>query len=101
MFPTIITGIMVPIMLFTQLSVGSGPESKTLASHVYSLDNRYPDESVNTVFKDNILLTLNYLSGASIDKTHINWPDIEKRKTYTLALKPGETFAFHDDVLPE
>ena len=73
----------------------------TLAKHSFSLDDRYEDEYVNSVFKDNILLTLNYMSGDVKSKTDINWGDIEKAKSFQFTLKPGEAFAFHDQVLPE
>ena len=72
-----------------------------LAQHSMSLDDRYPVPSVNKVFKDNILLTLAYMSGAVKNASGINWDTVRKPSTYTLTLQPGEVFAFHDDVLPE
>lgn len=72
-----------------------------LAQREFSLDNRYGNSFVNNVFKDNILLVLKYASGEKIEPKKINWETVEKPFTYNLALKPGETFAFHDDVLPE
>lgn len=77
------------------------PQAKTLAVREFSLEERYADSFVNTVFKDNILLTIKYLTGEKIDSKNINFEEIRKPFEYKLVLKPGETFAFHDDVLPE
>ncbi|OGG25425.1 hypothetical protein A3A59_06575 [Candidatus Gottesmanbacteria bacterium RIFCSPLOWO2_01_FULL_42_10] len=74
--------------------------SKTtvLASHEFSLANRYPEPWVNEVFKDNILLTLAYLkNGTSINKP-IDWNQVRKPGRFYLTLTPNETFAFHDLV---
>lgn len=79
----------------------SQPSSHRLASHEFSLQNRYQDPWVNTVFKDNILLTVDYTQGKRIDPKNIDFKKIDKPFQYTLILKPNETFAFHDDVLPE
>ena len=70
-----------------------------LATRSFSMENRYGNEFVNTVFKDNILLTLNYMTGAVKNKNEINWDNIEKPATYEFTLKPGEGFAFHDQIL--
>ena len=72
-----------------------------LASHVMPLDNRYPVPSVGDIFRDNILLTLHYMSGRVSNPSQIKWDEIRKPYTYEFVLKPGETFAYHDDVLPE
>lgn len=77
------------------------PPVKVLASHEFSLQDRYGNTFVNDVFKDNILLTLTYLEGKKVDSGNINWNLIEKPFVYKLTLKPGQTFAFHDDVLPD
>lgn len=71
-----------------------------LAAHEFSLNDRYGDSFVNNVFKDNILLAVDYTTGQKMDSTNINWNNVEKPFEYRLVLKPGETFAFHDDVLP-
>ncbi len=65
----------------------------TLASRQFSLENRYNNHFVNDVFKKNILLTIHYTTDK---KVNINKPFATK-----LILNPGETFAFHDDVLPQ
>ena len=67
----------------------------------FSLEDRYAVKSVSDVFKDNILLTFSYLSGEVKDPTHINWDEIRRSRKFDLTLKPGEVFAFHQDVLPE
>ncbi len=54
-----------------------------LSSHEISLENRYPVKSVNEIFKYNILHTLDLMGEEE------------------FILRPGETFAFHDDVMPE
>ena len=72
-----------------------------LAVHEMSLEDRYSNTSVNEVFKDNILLTTHYMKGDSIDPRRIDWKEVEKPLEYSFILKPGQTFAFHDDVLPE
>ena len=72
-----------------------------LASHSFSLEDRYNNEFVNTVFKDNILLTLNYMDGTIKGKSDINWDNIEKPLNYEFTLEPSQEFAFHNGVLPE
>jgi vancomycin resistance protein YoaR len=59
-----------------------GASSVALASHSFSLENRYDNKFVNDVFKENILLTVKYMGS-------------------DFTLQPGETFAFDDKVLPE
>jgi len=76
-------------------------QSQLLARHDMSLGDRYPIPSVNSVFKDNILLTLGYLSGSVKNQSQINWDTLHKDATYEIVLQPGEVFAFHDDVLPQ
>jgi len=72
-----------------------------LSQHSLSLGDRYAVPSVNAVFRDNILLTLAYLSGTVKNPSQINWDSLHKSFTYTLLLQPGEVFAFHDAILPE
>jgi len=76
-------------------------QGQLLAQHSMSLADRYPIPSVNSVFKDNILLTLAYMSGAVKNASGINWNNVRKPSTYTMTLQPREVFAFHDAVLPE
>lgn len=72
-----------------------------LAEHEFSLEKRYEDSFVNNVFKDNILLTVNYIAGEKIDPSSVDWGNVTKPFEYKISLRPGETFAFHDDVLQE
>ena len=81
-------------------SASATPENHLLAQHSISLEDRYPITSVNQVFKDNILLSLNYMSGHVHTAQDINWESIEKPYAYTFTLEPDKTFAFHDLVLP-
>lgn len=75
---------------------------RTLASHQFSLNSRYAAvESVNSVMKDNILLSLAYMNGNVKSTQDINWSEIEKPAHYQFKLEPNQTFAFHDDVLSE
>ncbi len=78
-----------------------GASSVELTSKSFSLENRYENPYVNGVFKDNILLTLNYMSGTVDDKNDIVWEEIVKPKKYEFVLNSGETFAFHNELLPE
>ncbi len=73
----------------------------TLASKSISLEKRYNDKFVNGVFKDNILLNLNYLAGKVTKKEDINWKEVDNLFEYKFTLLPNQTFAFHDDVLPK
>ena len=78
-----------------------GSSNVALASRSFSLENRYNNAYVNDVFKDNILLTLNYMSGDVKSKNDVNWDNIEKPANFNFSLKPGEGFAFHDQILPQ
>src|SRR5258708_15627807 len=82
-------------------SIAPATTRAVLASHEMSLEDRYPVKEVNSVFKDNILLDLAYLRGEVKPGSEVKWPEVEKPFTYTLELDPGQTFAFHEDVLPE
>lgn len=73
---------------------------QVLSVRDFSLENRYPDKWVSDIFKDNILLTMAYMRGYEKSQD-VNWTVVEKPFHYEMVLKPGEVFAFHDDVLPE
>lgn len=77
-----------------------GTYKTTLAQHQMSLDDRYPDTFVNGIFKDNILLNISYLDD-STTKGNVNWNQVEKPFHYSFTLKPGQSFAFHDTLLPQ
>lgn len=78
-----------------------GASSVALASRSFSMEDRYDVASVNTVFKDNILLTLNYMNASVKAKSDISWAKVESPFHYEFTLNPGEVFAFHDGILPE
>lgn len=97
MFSNIISALGALVIISSQSAV---PVNRTLAEHKYSLANRYPNNFVNKVMEDNILLSLFYMRG--FPKTvNPDWNYIEKPFTYSLSLNPGEQFAFHDDLLPK
>lgn len=77
------------------------PKENVLARHEFSLEERYHNEQVNNVFKDNILLTIRYATGEKINPLQIDWNKIREPFQAKLVLNPGDTFAFHDDVLPQ
>lgn len=77
------------------------PKPATLAVHKMSLEDRYAVPSVNQVMKDNILLTLAYMRGIVPNPTNINWKAVEKPFNYSFELKPGDTYAFQKDALPQ
>ncbi|HKC05046.1 MAG TPA: hypothetical protein VKC54_04210, partial [Patescibacteria group bacterium] len=77
-----------------------GASNVQIASRSFSMEDRYNVPSVNTVFKDNILLTLKYMGGDVKSKADVNWAEIEKPFNVEFTLKPGEEFAFHDKEIP-
>ena len=92
------------LMLFnvSQKQLPSSPTpDRLLASHSISMENRYGNSFVNGVFKNNILLTLYYLSGRKIPQGYVDWNIVDKPFTYKFTLKKGQTFAFHDTVLAD
>lgn len=99
MFNTILGFIMfVTISAEPQVSAAS---TVILASHSFSMENRYKNTFVNDVFKDNMLLTLAYMDGSVKDKSQISWDKIEAPLHYEFTLEPGQRFAFHEKTLPE
>lgn len=100
MISTILSLLILPFIQQGDFSIVS-PRVEALSMREFSLAKRYEDSFVNQVFKDNILLNVKYLAGEKIDPKEINWDEIRKPFEYKLVLKSGETFAFHDDVLPE
>jgi hypothetical protein len=83
------------------ITVATVENQSILASRSISLKNRYYTESVNDIYKDNILLTLSYLNGEVGKKEDINWSSVRQPKHDEFTLDPKETFAFHDQVLSE
>lgn len=89
----------ISLLTFGQLASYTG--ETVLVSHEISLENRHAVTSVNEVFKDNILLNMAYLRGIVRSKEDVDWDEVKKPFIYEFRLNPGETFAFHDDTLPE
>jgi hypothetical protein len=73
---------------------------KVLSNHDLDLTQREIDPTINKGFADNIELSLHYLKG-DVGNLPINWNNIRQPFTVEFILNPGETFAFHDNVLPE
>ncbi len=74
--------------------------ARLLASHKMSLDNRWDNPAVNDVFRDNILLGLAYMRETVASKDQIDWNKLRQASDFYFILKPQETFAFEDNVLP-
>lgn len=90
--------ISIPGLTFVQQKADDG---QLLTQKLMPLNDRYPVASVSDVFKDNILLTIAYMSGKVKSASDVNWDELHKPMSYTFELKPGQVFAFHDNVLPE
>jgi hypothetical protein len=96
----LVAALLVQIKL-KPVEVASAAKEQILAKHEMSLEDRYPNAFVNNVFKENILLTLSYLSGQVRKPEDIDWKKINQSFHYDLTLMPGQVFAFHDAVLPQ
>ncbi len=70
-----------------------------LSQEKYSLADRYQDASVNSVFSDNILLTLSYMGKKVKQGEPVSWEKVKAPSEYYIELLPNQTFAFHDQVL--
>lgn len=100
MLNTALTSIAIISMLELASPVASfEPQPIVLSERELSLQNRHPVESVNEVFKDNILLNMSYLK--SEGNSNLNWDEVRKPFKYEFKLEPNQTFAFHEDVLDE
>jgi hypothetical protein len=82
------------------ISEANSPDT-VLAQREFSTEYRYPVKSVSDIFTDNILLSLAYLDGRVTTASDIKWDEIGKPFNSRFSLKPGEAFAFHDQVYPE
>ncbi len=89
------------VTVHSNAHAATAPKADVLAEKQYSLADRYNNTFVNDVFADNILLTLAYMSGNAKDGQTVDWNKVDGQFVYTLTLKPGQTFAFHDQVLPQ
>lgn len=105
---TLFSGINTPIDNFAQNTQSSGI---VLARQELDLNNRYPVNSVNEVFSDNIILYLHYMNGSvtsvldteksTANRRIIDWEKARKPLAFSLTLSPNEVFVFHPDVLKE
>lgn len=86
----------IPISLST-LFGNPSPEENPISQHEMSLDNRDQNQFVNTIFKENILLSLAYLR-ETVSSKEINWDEVTKPFQYEFKLDPQKTFAFHGDI---
>lgn len=96
---TITTLVAFPILSFGQM-LGTPASEQLLSAHQISLEDRQSAPYLNQVFKDNILLNLAYMDG-KMRHSRVTWDQVEQPFHYELAISPGYTFAFHDDVLPQ
>jgi len=71
-----------------------------LSERQMSLNKRYSNPFVNSVFKNNILLTLSYMENNVDSNKPVDWNSIEKFSHYEFTLRPKDSFAFHDSLLP-
>lgn len=100
MFTQILMALAFMSIVATQ-SAGTFANAQLLSDKQYSLADRYSNSYVNTIFDQNILLTLAYMRGVVKNGEPVNWEHVKADFTYTMVLQPGKTFAFHDDVLPQ
>lgn len=97
---TISTFILIGSSLLSGAVPGAQPQ--TLSTTQMNLDNRaVPGSLMAEVMRDNILLTTAYMRGVITDPQNINWENVRKPFTYSFELKPGETYSFQKDALPE
>ncbi|MBI2600796.1 VanW family protein [Candidatus Daviesbacteria bacterium] len=94
------TSALISILGFNQV-LATPANEHLLAEQEISLAIRHEVPFVNEVFKDNILLNLAYLEGIVSDPKNVNWEQVRKPSNYEFILNPGESFAFHKDILPE
>ena len=95
MIPT----IFIALAMWTTTMVTPTP-TRVLGDASFSLADRYANTYVSDVFSENILLTLAYMRG-TIKDHNVNWDSVRAPFDYSITLKPGDVFAFHEDVLPE
>lgn len=98
----IFTLAILPLTFGSLLGLGGNqdvvPNERVVAQREMSLDDRYANQFVNGVFKDNILLNLAYMRGEVSSPKDIKWDEITKPFTYEFKLYPLNTFAFHSDI---
>jgi hypothetical protein len=95
--------VLIPLPLISFFETGNfklvSPKVNTtvLSEKELNLNNRQPNQWVNEVFKDNILLNLAYLRNPD-QSNKPDWNEIRQDFTYEFRLEPNQVFAFHDDV---
>lgn len=94
--PTGPTVLPVPITVPVQAR-----SEQLLASHELNLADRQPDPWVNSIFADNILLNMAYVNGKVTSVQNLNWDEVRQPFHYEFRLEPGQTFAYHSDILPQ
>lgn len=99
-FQTRTRDLVVPLV-FPQPTQETHQAPELLARQELSLNNRHANESINEIFRKNILLNLAYFSQSVKSKSEINWDTVQQPTGFSIVLEPGQTFAYHDDVLPE
>lgn len=87
----------IPLSIISMFGVPF-PGQHVMAQKEMSLDNRYGNQLVNDVFKNNILLNIAYMSGKVSSPKDIKWDEITKPFLYEFTLEPNKTFAFHEAV---
>lgn len=101
MFPNLLS-ILTAFSVMTANAMGTTvPVQDILASHGMPMNDRYGNAYVADVFKKNILLTMAYMDGSVKNNSEVDWNKIEAPFTYSFTLNPGQTFAYHDQVLPQ
>lgn len=92
--------LLVALHLLTRSPI-TVPKTQVLAEQTLSLNDRYPSSpSVNTVMKENILLTLAYMDKPGLTPKEASQAS-QSPMQFTVTLRPGEVFAFHDAILPK
>src|SRR3989344_6536732 len=66
-------------------------QERILGQKDLSLNNRWPNSWVNSIFKQNILLNLAYLRNL-VTPGEIDWQQVERPFTYEFRLNPKQTF---------
>lgn len=89
------------LMLWAPIFRSPVPSREKLASRTFSLENRHGDSFVNSIFRDNILLTLAYTRGTVQTASGIEWNKVIHPFRHEVTLQEGEVFAFHNDVFVE
>lgn len=100
MLSTALSSVLIfSLVSLSNLSPASAPQKQVLSEKSISLDARQPDPWVNSIFKDNILLNMAYLKGTVSSSNNLDWDEVRKPFKYEFRLEPGQTFAYHEDIL--